>query len=452
MSAEDTEWDDSYLDGPQRKSNILVLGQGARESALARRLDLCADTGRVYTAPGNGTTAFCSGGNLPDLDPMDFAAVRRTCEQLHVKLLVVGPEMPLIAGIADEFYCSGISVFGPDSRGARLEGDKAWAKEFMVRNGIPTGAHTVVTAVTRTMGVEWLRAHNAPYVLKASGPAAGKGTVIVHNLDDAVRTLDRMLAGQFGQASETVVIEEFLEGRECSVFVITDGMGDYKVLPVARDYKRAGAGDTGPNTGGMGAVSPVDWIDDDFRDEFMDLFMAKVRTRVIEPTLRGLLDERIDYRGVIYLGLMAVGGDPYLLEYNVRFGDPEACVILPRIRGDLYGVMVMAANGVMVPSETPDLDIDRNLAAVAVVACAQGYPDKPRKGDSIEVGDLPDGVQVMQAGTCLSEFGRLTTCGGRVLDVVATAPTIGQARRLAYDGIHAIHFDGMFYRPDIAAR
>lgn len=421
----------------EKKLNILLLGSGGRECAIAWKLSQSPRLGNLYIAPGNpGTAAY--GTNLP-VKPGDFDAVAEAALAHEVDMLVVGNEDPLVDGIADYFNNSPalqhIMVVGPSRLGAQLEGSKAFAKEFMLRHGIPTAAHMTVTRDNVADGVRFLQTLDAPYVLKASGLAAGKGVLIIDSPTEAQQQLQAMLDGKFGAASEQVVIEQYLTGIECSVFVITDGH-DYLLLPVAKDYKRVGEGDTGLNTGGMGSVSPVSFAD--------DAFMTRVRQRIIEPTIAGLENEHLPYCGFIFFGLMNVAGDPYVIEYNVRMGDPETQSVMPRITGDLVHVLEAAATGRL--SEVT-LGEDPRCTAT-VILTAGGYPESYRKGDAITGLDQVDGSIVFHAGT-KREGDTLLTGGGRVMAVTSYGTTLQEALQRTYDNVHRIHFADCYFRTDI---
>ena len=327
-------------------------------------------------------------------------------------------------------------MVGPGADGAALEGSKDFAKDFMGRHNIPTARHFTASKANINEARAFLRSLKAPYVLKADGLAAGKGVLIIDDLDQAVKSLDEMLDGQFGAASAKVVIEEFLKGIECSVFVLTDGTGAYRILPVAKDYKRVGEGDTGLNTGGMGSVSPVPFAD--------DIFMAKVEERIVRPTVNGLRTEGIDYRGFIFLGLINVEGEPMVIEYNVRMGDPETEVVMPRIASDLLPALVAVANG-----NLGDTVIEHDpRTAVAVMAVSGGYPGSYAKGKVIEGLDKVDGI-VFHAGTALDDKGRVVTSGGRVLATVAFGDDIPDAAAKSYEMLDKITFEGKYNRRDI---
>lgn len=417
--------------------NILLLGSGGRESALAWKMSQSPLCTRLYIAPGNGGTGEY-GENVP-VNPMDFAGVCRFVTDHDIDMVVAGNEDPLVGGLREALgrECPGVLFVGPGADGARLEGSKDFAKRFMADNHIPTARYHTVTAATLQQGLEYLEGLQPPYVLKADGLAAGKGVLILPTLDEAKESLTRMLDGMFGEAGNTVVIEEFLDGIECSVFVITDGRGGYRLLPVAKDYKRVGDGDTGPNTGGMGSVSPVPFAD--------DAFMQKVREQIIEPTLEGLQKACIDYRGFIFFGLMNVGGEPKVIEYNVRMGDPETESVMPRISSDLVALLAAAAAGDL--GDT-GLEVDPR-SCVSVVAVNRGYPGHYPKGAVMEVCPK-DGRIVFQAGTTLSPEGVLQATGGRVATATALADTLPAAIEQAYQGIEKdIKFDTKAFRHDI---
>lgn len=416
--------------------NILLLGSGGRESALAWKIRQSALVENLFIAPGNGGTSQY-GANVA-LSPLDFDAVAAFVEEKAIDMVVVGNEDPLVAGIYDYFTARmpQVLVVGPSKAGAQLEGSKDFAKQFMMRHGIPTARYRSFTADSADEGCEFLATLKAPYVLKADGLAAGKGVLIINDLAEAQASLREMLGGMFGKSSATVVVEEFLSGIECSVFVLTDGCGGYRVLPVAKDYKRIGEGDTGLNTGGMGAVSPVPFAD--------EVFMDKVRTRIIEPTIKGLMEENITYRGFIFLGLINVGGEPMVIEYNVRMGDPETEVVMLRVDSDLVALMQAAAKG-----ELGDVPlVESRQTAVTVMMVSGGYPGSYPKGKVITGLDAVTDSTLFQAGT-KSADGEVVTSGGRVIAVSSLGDTMEQALAKSYASVAKIHFDGAYFRRDI---
>lgn len=420
------------------KINVLLLGSGGRESALAWKLSQSPQLGKLWIAPGNGGTGKY--GENVKLSPLDFDAVADFVSANNVQLVVVGNEDPLVAGLTDFMAekMPGTAVLGPTKAGAALEGSKDFAKAFMFRHNIPTAAYRSFTSQTLEEGLRFLESLKPPYVLKADGLAAGKGVLIIDSLEEAKKSLSEMLDGKFGDASKTVVIEEFLDGIECSVFVLTDGSGNYRILPVAKDYKRVGEGDTGLNTGGMGAVSPVVFAD--------DAFMGKVENKIILPTLRGLKEEGITYRGFIFLGLIKVGDEPMVIEYNVRMGDPETEVVMLRLDGDLLKLAHGAATG-----NLKDLELRHDpRTAVTVIATSGGYPGSYAKGKEITGNMTPAGSVLFHAGTALNED-RLVTSGGRVIAVSSYGDNLREALAKSYENIEAFGFDGKYYRRDIGA-
>lgn len=421
------------------KINVLLLGSGGRESALAWKLAQSPRLSRLWIAPGNGgTDAY---GTNVALSPMDFDAVLKFVNDNDIRLIVVGNEDPLVAGITDFMAdaAPSVAVLGPTRAGAALEGSKDFAKGFMMRHGIPTARYRSFTSATAAEGRAFLSQLQPPYVLKADGLAAGKGVLIIDDLATACDELDRMLAGKFGASSATVVIEEFLSGIECSVFVLTDGNGGYRVLPVAKDYKRVGEGDRGLNTGGMGAVSPVCFAD--------AAFMDKVEQRIIRPTVEGLRAEGITYRGFIFLGLINVGGEPMVIEYNVRMGDPETEVVMPRLQGDLVESALAAANG-----DLGDTRLEHDpRAAVTVIATSGGYPEAYDKGLEITGNLNPEQSILFHAGTRRDADGRLLTAGGRVIAVTSYGDTVADALQRSYAAIDGFDFDRKYFRRDIGA-
>ncbi|MBS3805861.1 MAG: phosphoribosylamine--glycine ligase [Bacteroidales bacterium] len=417
--------------------NVLIIGSGGREHTLAWKISQSPMLGKLYIAPGNGGTQSV-GENVP-IAVSDFEGIRRFVLDNQIGMVVVGPEQPLVDGIVDFFkndlVLNRVPVIGPEKRGALLEGSKDYANRFMDRYGIPTAKFRSFTSDKQEEALAYLRGLSAPYVLKADGLAAGKGVVIAQTLEEAEHTLKEFFEGKFGEASKTVVIEEFLEGRELSAFILTDGK-TYKVFPPAKDYKRAGEKDTGPNTGGMGALSPVPYAD--------EAFLEKIRREIIEPTMNGLKEERIDYRGFLYFGLMKVGDQPYVIEYNVRMGDPEAQVVIPRMHSGLLEAMDAVAHQRL---DSYTLELEEDYAATVILA-SQGYPGKYEKGKPITLPEEKKEVQVFHAGT-KKEHGKLLTAGGRVMAVTALAAGFSQALSAVYREIENIDFEGKYYRKDI---
>ncbi|MFM2206415.1 MAG: hypothetical protein RL213_390 [Bacteroidota bacterium] len=419
--------------------NILLLGSGGREHALAWKISGSKRCDRLYIAPGNPGTAAC-GQNVP-LSVNDFPAIAKFCTEQAVDMVVVGPEEPLVKGIADYFRADpslrAIRMIGPGATGARLEGSKDFAKAFMQRNGVPTAAYASFSTGQWEMGCRFLETLQPPYVLKADGLAAGKGVVILEDLSAAKQELKEMLEhAKFGAASGTVVIEEFLAGIELSVFVLTDG-DSYRILPEAKDYKRVGEGDTGLNTGGMGAVSPVPFAD--------DAFMRRVEEEVVRPTVNGLRKEGIDYKGWIFIGLMNVSGHPKVIEYNVRMGDPETEVVIPRIKSDLVELLSAVGDGTL---SSVRLDIDPRTAAT-VMLVSGGYPGEYEKSKKIDGLTAASESLVFHAGTKANAEGIIETSGGRVLAVTSFGNSLQEATAKSYATIGSIRFDGMYFRRDI---
>lgn len=424
-----------HITAVQRR--ILVLGSGGREHALAWKLAQ-SEGAKVYIAPGNAGTAEV-GANV-HLKVGDFEGIKRFCLNEGIGLVVVGPEQPLVDGIVDFFrqdpQLQGIRIIGPDQQGAQLEGSKAFAKGFMARHGIPTARCLTVNKENVQEGIDFMKTLKAPYVLKADGLAAGKGVLILDSLEEACQELQHMLEGKFGAASATVVIEEFLKGIEVSVFVLTDGE-HYVLLPEAKDYKRIGDGDQGLNTGGMGAVSPVPFCTVPFMD--------KVKERIVKPTLEGLKSEGIDYKGFLFLGLMDCNGQPFVIEYNVRMGDPETEAVMTRIEGDFADMLYACADGTLDQVHYAQSE----KKAVTVMLVSGGYPEAYEKGKVMTgLEQLNDGV-AFHAGTVFNEQGAVVTNGGRVIAVTAQGDSIQEARQKAYEHIEKIHFEGAYHRSDI---
>ncbi len=419
---------------------VLVVGGGGREHALAWKSGQSALVDEVLVAPGNAGTAAEAGLRNVDIGADDIDALLALARQEQVALTIVGPEAPLAAGIVDRFTEAGLKCFGPNAAAARLESSKAFAKDFMARHGIPTAAYAVVSEVEA--GIKQVQAMQFPVVLKADGLAAGKGVVIVEDLDQARATLTDMLSGQaFGEAGHQVVIEEFLVGEEASFIVIADGN---KMLPLAssQDHKRRDAGDQGPNTGGMGAYSPAPVVDDAVHTQIVD--------QVITPTLEGMIADGCPFTGFLYAGVMLTEQGPKVLEFNVRFGDPETQPVLMRLQSDLVQTLIRTLNGEL---DSLSLDWDPRVA-LGVVMAAGGYPESYAKGTPIHGlnDELPDGVKVFHAGTALNGDGQVVTSGGRVLCVTALGEDVARAQALALDGCARIAFDGGFYRHDIGHR
>lgn len=418
--------------------NVLLLGSGGREHAFAWKLSQSKKLSKLFIAPGNAGTALC--GTNVQMSATDFPAIRNFVLSHEIKMVVVGPEDPLVKGVHDFFLADellkNIPVIGPPKMGAQLEGSKDFSKQFMIRHKIPTAAYETFTKDTLEAGYAFLETLSPPYVLKADGLAAGKGVVIPHTLDEAKAELKAMLAdAKFGVASSKVVIEEFLKGIELSVFVLTDGES-YKMLPAAKDYKRIGDGDQGLNTGGMGAVSPVPFADEDY--------LKKVEERVVIPTIEGLKKDGIPYSGFIFIGLMNDNGEPKVIEYNVRMGDPETEVVIPRIKSDLLETFIAVADKKLASLK---FELD-NRIATTVMMVAGGYPGDYEKGKVISgLENIKDAV-AFHAGT-KSENGNIVTNGGRIIAFTAFGNTIQDAIKLSYEAANTVKFDGCYFRKDI---
>ena len=416
---------------------VLLLGSGGREHALAWKINQSERLTKLYVAPGNAGTAEIA--ENVNIKVTDFEALATFVEHNAIDMLVVGPEDPLVEGIRDYFEADArfarLMIVGPGKAGAILEGSKDFAKEFMFRHHIPTAGYLTVTKDNLEKGFAFLETLKPPYVLKADGLAAGKGVLILDNLEEAKRELELMLGGKFGKAGNQVVIEEYLKGIELSVFALTDGRS-YKILGSAKDYKRIGEGDMGLNTGGMGAVSPVPFANEEFN--------RKVEERVVRPTIEGLQKDGIDYKGFVFFGLMNVGGDPYVIEYNVRMGDPETEVVMPRLKTDILSLFEAMAKGEL---EQAAFELDDRFCTTVMIV-SQGYPGDYEKGK--EITGVPDvkGSIVFHAGTKLAD-GKVVTNGGRVIAVSSFGKTMREALAQSYENVAKIHFDGMNFRRDI---
>jgi len=417
---------------------ILLLGSGGREHAFAWKLSRSPRCAKLFIGPGNAGTAKY-GENVP-LSPLDFPAIEKFVLDNQVDMVVVGPEEPLVRGIWDYFQekesLKGTPVIGPSKAGAMLEGSKAWSKKFMERHNIPTAAYREFTGETLNEGLEYLKNHALPIVLKADGLAAGKGVVICGNHADAAQEFRDMLGGKFGTSGHRVVVEEFLSGIEFSVFVLSDGK-NYKILPEAKDYKRIGEGDTGPNTGGMGAISPVPFVD--------EAMWQKVEERVIKPTVNGLRKEEIVYKGFIFIGFIRVKGEPYVIEYNCRMGDPETEVVLPRLKNDLVTLFENCAKGTL---GRVKIRADRRTAST-IMLVSGGYPGDYEKGKVISGLDKVKGSMVFHAGTTTNAKGEVVTAGGRVIALTSFGKDIPSAVRKSKRNAKVITFEGKNYRKDI---
>jgi len=422
----------------QHTMTILLLGSGGREHALAYKLLQSPSCEKLFVAPGNAGTAGIA-TNVA-VSPTDFEALKALVLSEQIDMVVVGPEDPLVLGVYDFFkndaQINHVPIIGPSKLGAQLEGSKEFAKEFLVKHQIPTAAYASFTAETIEQGCEFLTTLQPPFVLKADGLAAGKGVLILQDLQEAQNELRNMLVNaKFGAASSKVVIEEFLDGIELSCFVLTDGK-NYKLLPTAKDYKRIGEGDTGLNTGGMGAVSPVPFAD--------EVLMEKIESRIVKPTVAGLQKDGIEYKGFVFIGLIIVKGEPMVIEYNVRMGDPETEVVMPRIQSDLVTLFQAVAEQKL---DEVTLDID-SRSATTIMVVSGGYPEEYDKGFAISgIENISDSI-VFHAGTKL-ENGQVVTNGGRVLAVTSFGTTYQEAIKKSYQNINKLHFDKMYFRKDI---
>ncbi len=418
--------------------NILVLGSGGREHTFAWKIAQSPLCKELYVAPGNSGTAEVA--TNVNIGVTDFDAIKNLALDKKIDLVVVGPEDPLVKGIHDFFLnddaIKHIPVIGPQKAAAELEGSKEFAKEFMFRHNIPTAAYESFTKATVEQGYAFLETLNPPYVLKADGLAAGKGVVILNDINEAKAELKSMLVdAKFGDASTKVVIEEFLDGIELSCFVLTDGK-NYKILPTAKDYKRIGEGDTGLNTGGMGAVSPVPFATDEF--------LNKIEERIVKPTIEGFNKDNLPYVGFVFIGLIKVGDDPKVIEYNVRMGDPETEVVFPRLKNDLVEVLQAMANGTL---DTINIDIDKR-AATTIMVVSGGYPEAYEKGKEITgIKTIEDSIP-FHAGAQLKD-GKVVTSGGRVISITSYGDTYQEAIKKSYQSIDKLNFDKMYYRKDI---
>jgi phosphoribosylamine---glycine ligase len=417
--------------------DILIIGSGGREHAIGWKVKQSLKTGRLFFAPGNAGTIQL-GVNL-SIAVSDFLRIKQAVLDNQIDMVIVGPEVPLVEGIADFFAAdpelSAVKMIGPKKSGAMLEGSKDFSKDFMKRHQIPTARYLSITSENKKEGLTFLSTLKPPYVLKADGLAAGKGVLIIPNLAEAQESLLEMLSGKFGTASKKVVIEEYLSGIEVSVFIVTDGK-NYKILPEAKDYKRIGEGDSGPNTGGMGAVSPVPFAGPEF--------MGKVEKRIIIPTVKGIQDDGLDYKGFLFFGLMNCEGEPYVIEYNARLGDPETEAIMLRLKSDLVELLEGVASQSL---DEKIIEIDDH-AAVTVMLVSGGYPDAYEKGKIITgFGDV-DGSIVFHAGT-KSAGDAVITDGGRVLSVSSLGSSFRQALNISYSNASKLNFEKMYFRKDI---
>ena len=418
--------------------NVLIIGCGAREHSFAWKIFNSKHDIKIFvTNPNAGISkiSFCV-----DVDINDFVSLKKTIITHSIDIVLIGPEIPLINGISDFIQNEGtlqnVRVIGPSKKGSMLEGSKEFAKNFMAKYSIPTASYKSFSKSTFDQAVRFINKNTPPYVIKADGPAAGKGVIIVNNPDEAVKNLeDMLLKSKFGKSSEKVVIEEFLSGIEMSCFVLFDGK-NYKILPYAKDYKRIGEGDTGLNTGGMGSVSPVDFLDENLK--------TKIKEQIIEPTIQGLISEKIDYVGFIFIGLINVDGQPKVIEYNVRMGDPETQVVLPRIKNDFMDILISCTNQTL---DKINLEFDSDYYSNVVLA-SSGYPEEYKKGFEISgLNEVKDSI-IFHAGTSFDND-KIVTNGGRVLSVVSSGKTMNEALNKSYKSIDKINFEGKTFRGDI---
>tara|TARA_B100001093_G_scaffold375526_1_gene360607 strand:- start:1734 stop:3005 length:1272 start_codon:yes stop_codon:yes gene_type:complete len=418
--------------------NILILGSGAREHAFAWKISRSNKLNKLYVAPGNAGTALIA-KNL-DIDITEFTAIKNQIIDLNISLVLVGPEIPLINGIVNflknDPSLEHLKVIGPTQKGAQLEGSKDFSKEFMFRNNIPTAPYRTFDKTSLSEGLDYLSNINPPYVLKADGPAAGKGVLILENLDKAKEELTNMIINdKFGSSGSRVVIEGFLQGIEMSCFVLVDNK-NYIILPSAKDYKRIGAGDTGLNTGGMGSISPVAFADKEFN--------RKIENRIIKPTVNGIIKEKLNYVGFLFIGIIKVGNEPYVIEYNVRMGDPETQVVLPRIKNDFLDLLISTVNCSL---DSVVMEIDKK-SYVNVVLASGGYPEKYEKGKIVSgLNDFKDTI-IFHAGT-KNVDDKIKTSGGRVLSVVSSSSEFRSALQKSYAVAENIKFKDKYFRPDI---
>jgi phosphoribosylamine--glycine ligase len=419
--------------------NILLIGSGGREHAFAWKLTQSPKCEQLFIAPGNAGTALC--GTNVNISVNDQQELKNLCREKNIGLVIVGPEEPLVKGLRDSFAAENdlrnIPFIGPDAQGAKLEGSKDFSKQFMVKYGVPTATAKTFDADSFTQGIDYLNNHSLPIVLKADGLAAGKGVVICGSREEAIQEFTSFIQeARFGDASKKVLVEQFLDGIELSVFVLTDGKS-FVTLPAAKDYKRIGVGDTGPNTGGMGAVSPVPFADENF--------LNKVTEQVTLPTLKGLQQEGIDYVGFIFIGLMNVGGEPMVIEYNCRMGDPETEVVLPRIKNDLVDLFVACGNKQL---HTQELLTDERCATTVMLVAA-GYPGEYEKGKVMSGFESCENSMLFHAGTLQNNSGEIVTNGGRILAVTSYGKNLEEALNNSISNAAKIEFEGKYYRTDI---